>query len=73
LAKCFWHREVEEELACMDIRDKWTLCAKEFGPLSGSYDHAMEMVDKMRCGHLYLHNCSDHCRSKGTVNKNKII
>jgi hypothetical protein len=66
LAKCFWQREVEEELATLGLRGKWVL-SKEPGPLSGSYDHAMEMVDKMRSCQLYLHNCSDHCKSKGII------
>lgn len=66
IAKAFWHREVEEELGELGLRESWVLC-KESGSLAGNYDHAMEMVDRMRCDHLYLHNCSEHCKSKGTI------
>lgn len=67
IAQCFWHREVEAELASLGLREKWTFSSKKAGLLTGTYDNVMEMVDKMRCEQLYLHTCSDHCRSKGTV------
>jgi hypothetical protein len=64
VALCFWHREVEEELAYLGLREKWTFC-KESGELSGNFDMAMEMIDKIRCDHLYSHTCTEHCKSKG--------
>ena len=51
----FWHHEVEEELTSLGVRKKWTFC-KEAGDLSGTFDTAMEMVDKIRCEQLYYPN-----------------
>ncbi|CAB3985930.1 Hypothetical predicted protein [Paramuricea clavata] len=65
IAKCFWRREVEEELTGLGLRDEWVLSNKSTGPLSGTLDNVMEMVDKMRCERLYSHQCSEHCKSKG--------
>ena len=67
LGKCFWQKEVEEELADHGLRDKWVL-TKESGPFCGSYGHAIEVVDKMRCDQLYEHSCSERCKSKGMTN-----
>lgn len=64
IAMSFWHHEVEEELTSLGVREKWTFC-KEAGDLSGTYDTAMEMVDKIRCEQLYSHTCTGHCKSKG--------
>ena len=66
ISRCFWHREVEEELSCHGLREDWTF-SKTTGPTSGTYDHAMQIIDKKRCEQLYMHNCSDHCRSKGRL------
>ncbi len=64
IARCFWHHEVEEELAALGLREKWTFSNKP-GPLTGDYDQAMEFIDKNRCDQIYTHTCSDHCKSKG--------
>jgi hypothetical protein len=64
ISQCFWHREVEEELACHGLREDWSF-SKTPGPTSGTYDNTMQMIDKKRCEQLYMHDCSDHCKSKG--------
>ena len=64
ISQCFWHREVEEELACHGLREDWSF-SKTPGPTSGTYDNVMQMTDKKRCEQLYMHDCSDHCKSKG--------
>ncbi len=64
VATSFWHHEVEEELTSLGFREKWTFC-KESGDLSGTFDMAMEMIDKIRCDQLYSHTCTGHCKSKG--------
>lgn len=64
VARCFWHREVEEELAALGLREEWTFSNKP-GLLTGDYDQAMEFIDKNRCDHIYTHACSEHCKSKG--------
>ena len=66
ISQCFWHKEVEEQLPSRGLREDWSF-SKKTGPTSGTYDHAMQMVDKKRCEQLYLHNCSDHCKSKGRL------
>ena len=65
ISQCFWHKEVEEELFCHGLREDWSFC-KEPGPTSGTYDHAMQIIDKKH-EQLYLHNCSDNCKSKGRL------
>ena len=64
ISQCFWHREVEEELACHGLREDWSI-SKMPGPTSGTYENAMQLIDKKRCQQLYMHNCSNHCKSKG--------
>jgi hypothetical protein len=56
---------VEEELASHGLREEWIFSSKEHGPTCGTYESAMEMIDKNRCEHLYMHDCSDRCKSKG--------
>ena len=63
ISQCFWHKEVEEELVCYGLREDWSF-SKGPGPTSGTYDHTMQIIDKKRCEQLYVHNCSDHCKSK---------
>ena len=46
------------------LREKWTFC-KEAGHLSGTYDMAMEMIDRACSDKLYEHICSEHCKTKG--------
>ena len=65
IAQCFWHREVDEELASVGMREVWIFSTKTKGPTCGTNDDAMDMIDKMRCEQLYMHECSDHCRLKG--------
>ena len=67
IAKCFWHQEVEEELLAHDLREQWIFTSEKCAPwpMSGTYDDAMEFIDKKRSDELYLHSCSDHCKQKG--------
>lgn len=71
VAKCFWHREVEEELLEQGLREKWVFTdLTEVANIMGTYyDDVMEFVDRNRCEDLYTHNCSDHCKEKGIVAK----
>lgn len=69
VAKCFWHREVEEELLEQGLREKWVFTSDRSGQYMGTYDDVMEFVDRNRCEDLYTHNCSDHCKEKGIVAK----
>ena len=64
VARCFWHCEVEEELAALGLQEQWTF-SNEPGLLTGDYDQAMEFIDKNRCDYIYTHTCSEHCKSKG--------
>ena len=66
IAKCFWHCEVENELLDHNLRDKWLFSTKKSCTLSGTFDDAMQFIDQKCCEQLYLHNCSDHCKAKGT-------
>ena len=45
-------------------RHAHTACRKTKGLTCGTNDDAMEMIDKMWCEELYMHDCSDHCRLK---------
>lgn len=67
VAQSFWHREVEEELQASGLREKWTFSSERSAELTGTNDHAMEVIDKNRCDNLYLHNCSTNCKSKGRL------
>ena len=67
VAKCFWHREVEEELLSCGLRDTWVFTPEKYGDFTGTVDDVMEFVDRKRCKELYMHNCSAHCKEKGTV------
>lgn len=66
IAKCFWHKEVEEELLDHGLREQWIFSSEKCTTMSGSYDDAMEFINKKRSDELYLHNCSAHCKGKGT-------
>ena len=66
IAKCFGHKEVEEELLDQGLREKWVFSSEKCTPMSGSFDDAMEFIDKKRSDELYLHNCSAHCKGEGT-------
>ena len=61
ISRCFWRKEVKEDLVCHGLRD--CSFSKGPGPTSATY-HAMQIIDKKRCKQLYVHNCSDHCKSK---------
>jgi hypothetical protein len=65
VAKCFWHREVEDELNERGLREKWVFKSEQTDDHTGNYDHFMEYVDRKRSEELYSHNCSMHCRQKG--------
>jgi hypothetical protein len=66
VAKSFWHKEVEDELSELGIRELWTITdQRNLNEKCGTYDNAMEFVDVNRCDNLYSHDCSANCKSKG--------
>ena len=68
VAMGFWHREVEQELQEIGLRDKWAFCkSKQISNYSGSYDNATEFIDSQRCENLYSHECPANCKRKGTL------
>lgn len=67
IAKCFWNRETELELAALGLREQWLFKSEKDVALSGTIDDVMEFIDRKRCGEFYSHNCSSHCQGKGKV------
>lgn len=67
IAKCFWHREVEEELLEHSLREEWVFSSSKATLTSGNYDDAMEYFDRKRSNEIYPHHCSDHCKGKGEI------
>lgn len=67
IAKCFWHREVQEELLEHGLQEEWVFSSLKTTPTSGNYDDAMEFFDRKRSNEIYEHNCSDHCKGKGEL------
>ncbi|XP_028407816.1 uncharacterized protein LOC114530392 [Dendronephthya gigantea] len=65
VAKSFWSRETELELASLGLRGQWYFKEEKDGDNTGTLDDIMDMVDKKRCAELYSHNCSNNCKIKG--------
>ena len=65
VAKSFWKEEVHRELEDLNILDKWSFKTGT-GSLSGTYEDAMVYADNIRSLNLYLHDCSMHCKERGT-------
>ena len=64
VAKAYWKEVVNCELSDLGLYEKLSF-QHNVGSLSGTYDDAMEYIDKHRSNNIYAHDCSERCKKKG--------